>query len=291
MQPMSTSMLVGEKGRGREWHARAVVRELLLVGTLFALYRSGRSLTNGEFDRALSNAAHVIRLERALGVFNEQSVQGWVLGSRGLVSGLNRYYVSVHFPVTIAFLVWAYVRHYRSYTFIRTWFAIVTFLALAIHVGFPLAPPRMTSGFVDTLQQYGPRIYTVDPSRSVANQFAAMPSLHFGWALMLAVSVVTIRRTRRSLLIFLHPFVTLLAIVGTANHFWFDAAVAGLLAAAVGLLLLARRLRRPPVDEAADDLDTLGPVHGPPLHLVRSRAASSGAATDHVDVWADGALA
>jgi PAP2 superfamily len=210
-------------------------------------------------------------------------VQDWVLGSRALVGGLNRYYVTVHFPVTIAFLVWAYVRHHRAYTFIRTWFAVVTFLALAIHVGFPLAPPRMTSGFVDTLQQYGPRIYTADPSRSVANQFAAMPSLHFGWALMLAVSVVTIKRTRRSLLIVVHPFVTLLAIVGTANHFWFDAAVAALLAAAVALVLLARLPRRERAPFPAAALDAVGPVHGPPLDLVRTRAFGATSSASSID--------
>lgn len=271
---MGTSMLMGERKGRQERRPRAIVGELLLVGLLFGLYRSGRALTNGEFDRALTNAAHVIRLEQALGVFNERSVQNWVLGSQALVSGLNRYYVTVHFPVTIVFLVWAYLRHHRAYSFIRTWFAIVTFLALAIHVGFPLAPPRMTSGFVDTLQQYGPRIYTADPSRSVANQFAAMPSLHFGWALMLAVSVVAIKRTRRSLLIFLHPFVTLLAIVGTANHYWFDAAVAAVLAGLVAILLLVRLARRERAHEAVAraEADALGPVLGPPYRPEFDRA-------------------
>jgi hypothetical protein len=185
----------------------------------------------------------VIRLEQALGMFNERAVQGWVLGSKVLVTGLNRYYVLVHFPITIAFLVWAYVRHLGAYRFIRTWFAIVTLAALAIHVVYPLAPPRMMTGFVDTLQMYGPRIYTVDPRHSVANQFAAMPSLHFGWALMVAVSFIAIKRTRKSLLALLHPFVTLLAIVGTANHYWIDGAVAFVLVVVVGGTLLLRAHR------------------------------------------------
>lgn len=260
---MGTSMTTGDtSARTHRWRSAAI--ELALVAFLFALYRSGRSLSHESVDRAFQNAAHVIRFEQAIGVFNERTVQDWVLGSQALVKLLNRYYVSVHFPITIAFFVWAYVYHLRAYRFIRTWFVIVTLVALAIHVGFPLAPPRMTSGFVDTLQQYGPRIYTADPSRSVANQFAAMPSLHFGWALMLAVSVVAIRRTRRSLFIFLHPFVTLLAIVGTGNHFWFDAAVALVLAAVVGLVLLVRLPTRVRAPRPAAALETLGPLHGPP---------------------------
>ncbi len=240
---MSTSMLTSEMEDTRDGKVRAAIGEVVLVGVLYGLYRSGRSLTNGSVDRAISHAAHVIRLERAVGMFNERAVQGWVLGSNALVTGLNRYYVLVHFPVTIAFLVWAYVRHLSAYRFIRTWFAFVTLAALAIHVMYPLAPPRMMTGFVDTLQMYGPHIYTVDPRHSVANQFAAMPSLHFGWALMVAVSFIAIRRTRKSLLALLHPFVTLVAIVGTGNHYWIDAAVAFVLVVVVGGSLLLRAQR------------------------------------------------
>ncbi len=100
------------------------------------------------------------------------------------------------------------------------------------------------AGFVDTLQRFGPRIYSTDTSKSVANQFAAMPSLHFGWAFIVAGAYVSIRRTRRSLWVMLHPAITLLAIVATANHYWLDAAVAGVLVVAVAALLSVRRERQ-----------------------------------------------
>ena len=100
------------------------------------------------------------------------------------------------------------------------------------------------AGFVDTLQRFGPRIYSTDTSESVANQFAAMPSLHFGWAFIVAGAYVSIRRTRRSLWAMLHPAITFLAIVATANHYWLDAAVAGVLVVAVAALLGARRERQ-----------------------------------------------
>ncbi len=100
------------------------------------------------------------------------------------------------------------------------------------------------AGFVDTLQRFGPRIYSTDTSKSVANQFAAMPSLHFGWAFIVAGAYVSIRRTRRSLWAMLHPAITLLAIVATANHYWLDAAVAGVLVVAAAALLSVRRERQ-----------------------------------------------
>jgi hypothetical protein len=223
---------------------RAAAIELVIVTAGFLTYRWCRLFTRDENRQAMRNARRVIDFERALGVFGEQSVQQWALASRVVVDVLNRYYVSVHFPITIVFLVWVYFRHFAAYSFIRTWFALVTLTALAIHVGFPLAPPRMTPGFVDTLQEFGPRVYAADPRRSVANQFAAMPSLHFGWALMLASSVIAIKRTRRSIIIVLHPLMTLFAIVATGNHYWLDAIAAGLLAAMFAVVLLGWRFLR-----------------------------------------------
>jgi hypothetical protein len=82
-------------------------------------------------------------------------------------------------------------------------------------------------GFVDTLAEYGPRIYSTDPRRSVANQFAAMPSLHFGWALIAAWCVAGTVRNRWTRLLWVHPFLTLVAITATANHYWLDSIVAG----------------------------------------------------------------
>ena len=121
---------------------------------------------------------------------------------------------------------------------------LVTLAALAIHVGFPLAPPRMTAGFRDTLQEFGPRIYSSDPRRSISNQFAAMPSLHFGWALMVAVGFVAIKRNRKSLVFLLHPATTLIAIVATGNHYWLDSAIAALLALVFGVALGGWRMHR-----------------------------------------------
>ena len=263
---------------------RRLVVELLMMGGVFAIYRQIRFLTRNDTDAAMDNAERVVDFERQFHFFSERTVQDLVMHSHTFVAFLNRYYVTVHFPLTVAFLLWVFFRHHSAYRRIRNTFVSVTVAALAIHVAFPLAPPRMLpdAGFVDTLQRFGPRIYSTDTSESVANQFAAMPSLHFGWAFIVAGAYVSIRRTRRSLWVMLHPAITLLAIVATANHYWLDAAVAGVLVVAVAALLSVRRERqlevppsrtsrvaRPLVDagqpERLGELARLErPAHGPP---------------------------
>jgi hypothetical protein len=214
----------------------AVSLELTIAAAVFGLYRLGRLLTRDSPGEAARNARRVIDFERAVGLFTERTVQRWMLPLEGVVAFLNRYYVFLHFPVTVTFLVGVFVFRREEYPRIRNWFAAVTLLALAIHIAFPLAPPRMIPGFVDTLRTFGPQIYTADTTDSLANQFAAMPSLHFGWALMVGLGLRRLWR-RASLVWLLHPFITLVAIVVTGNHYWTDALVAAALA-----LLLARLL-------------------------------------------------
>jgi hypothetical protein len=155
--------------------------------------------------------------------------------------------VFVHFTASVGFMAWVFLRHPQAWGRIRVWFLSVTLAGLAIHVAFPLAPPRMLSqhGFVDTLHVYGPSIYSKDVTASAANQLAAMPSLHFAWAAIVAAGFISIRRSRLSLLVVLHPIVTLLAIVATANHYWLDAIVGGtLVVAAIVVTHLVRRSMR-----------------------------------------------
>jgi hypothetical protein len=218
----------------RWWQGRLglpLMIEIALMGALFVGYRQVRYITKGDTGTAMENASAVVRMEQDLGVFTERAVQRIVMHSETLIHVLNRYYVTMHFPVTIAFILWAFVRHQGAYRAIRACFLLVTAAGLVLHVAYPLAPPRMlrAQGFVDTLRIYGPRIYSTDTTKSVANQFAAMPSLHFGWALLVAIGFIYIKRTRWSLLMLAHPFITLMAIVATGNHYWIDAGVAGVL--------------------------------------------------------------
>ncbi|MGW0845699.1 phosphatase PAP2 family protein [Streptomyces sp. NPDC002787] len=242
-----------------------LVREFLLVAGLFLVYKFGRALANGHTAEAFRNAQDVWDRERALGLPGEGSVQAALLHSDTLVHTANVYYATVHFPATAAFLVWLYLRRPAHYVWARRVLAALTAAALLLHLAFPLAPPRMldTAGLVDTGQAYGPTVYSATPATdSMANQFAAMPSLHFGWALMVAIGLIAATRSRWRLLWLLHPLVTLLVIVGTANHYWLDAIVAGtLLAVALAVIQLPHRT----VTTAGQRSKTLAPAEEPVL--------------------------
>ncbi|WP_256961642.1 phosphatase PAP2 family protein [Streptomyces sp. NRRL B-24572] len=201
-----------------------LLRELLLVTTLFLVYKFGRLFANGHETRAFRNADRVWDAERALHLPGEGTIQQLLLHGEPLIRAANTYYAAVHFPATIAFLAWLYWRRPAHYLWSRRVLALTTGAALALHLLMPLAPPRMlaASGLVDTARVYGPSVYGATPETdSMANQFAAMPSLHFGWALMVAIGLIAATRSRWRVLWLLHPLLTLLVIVGTANHYWF----------------------------------------------------------------------
>ncbi|WP_330241750.1 phosphatase PAP2 family protein [Streptomyces sp. NBC_00525] len=221
-----------------------LVRELLLVVGLFLVYKLGRRAANGHVDEAFDNAHRVWDLERAAGLPGEGLVQRLLLHDETLIHLANTYYATVHFPATLLFLAWLYWRRPRHYVWARRVLAVLTAAALALHLLFPLAPPRLlaTTHLVDTGRVYGPSVYGAQPAAdSMANQFAAMPSLHFGWAVLVGVGLVVATRSRWRWLWLLHPALTLLVIVGTANHYWLDSIVA---AALLSVVLAALPLRR-----------------------------------------------
>ena len=202
------------------------VRELLLVGSLFLAYKLGRVLIAGQVDDAFAAAGQVWHLERWLRLPNEAALQQLVLGDDWLVRFANSYYAWVHFPATAAVLLWTYLRRPHLYRWARTRLAVLTAAGFLVHVLLPLAPPRLAiAGMVDTGHTVGPSVY--GPSTAAfANQFAAMPSLHVGWAALVAVVLVRGLHSRLRWLWLLYPVVTLLVVVVTANHYWLDAAVA-----------------------------------------------------------------
>ncbi|MEU0273172.1 phosphatase PAP2 family protein [Streptomyces sp. NPDC006307] len=209
-----------------------LVRELALVTALFLVYKLGRLLANGHEGRAFGNAAQVWELERAAHLPGEGWVQRLLLHDGTAVHLANTYYAVVHFPATVAFLGWLYWRRPAHYLWSRRALALLTGAALALHLLVPLAPPRMLAeaGLVDTARLYGPSVYGATPETdTMANQFAAMPSLHVGWALMVAIGMMAATRGRWRPLWLLHPLLTLLVVVGTANHYWLDALVAAAL--------------------------------------------------------------
>lgn len=201
-----------------------------LLGALWLLYAAARGLTAEHMATALGNARSVIAFQDAIGLPSERFLQQDILDKTAIVKGANIYYLAAHFPVTIAFMVGMWWFRREHYTRIRNTLIGVTLVGLALHVVYPLAPPRMTVGFVDTAAIFGPNPYDLGIA-SAANQIAAMPSLHVGWALLVAIGTIWALDTRWRWLIVLHPLVTTLVVVLTANHYWIDAIMAILLVA------------------------------------------------------------
>ena len=223
---------------GRLWSGLV---EVLVLGAVFLLYELGRHAVRAREALAFDDAELLLALQKNLLLPRERTVQGWFLEHEGLLTAMNVFYVSVHFPATVAFLVYLWVRRPAVYGWARTALVSTTMVALLLHVTFPLAPPRMMPGFVDTMAVHGPTAYGAG-TESVTNQFAAMPSLHAAWAIVVgAVLFTAVRRPWRWLFL-LHPAVTCLVIVVTANHYWLDIAAAGLL---VWLSVLAQSVWRP----------------------------------------------
>ncbi|HUR74674.1 MAG TPA: phosphatase PAP2 family protein [Sporichthya sp.] len=212
-------------------------REFGAMVVLFSVYKFGRVVHTSDVDLAYSNAQRIWDFERWSHLPNELDAQQAMLPMRGLVEFANTYYAFVHIPATAIFLIWMYLRRPELYPPVRRAIIGTTAVALAGHILFPLAPPRMLTqyGFVDTAALYGPaNVYGADPNaQSLINQYAAMPSLHVGWSMLVAAGLIASFKSRWRWLWLLHPTVTSMAVVGTANHYWVDGIIACVVLAAV----------------------------------------------------------
>ncbi len=257
------------------WYMRPWVREALFVVGVYAVYTfvrnqfgsgSGDHVTRTAFD----NAVHVLRIEDWLHILNEPQLQD-ATNTLRLLPWLAAYYSIAHFVVTAGVAVWLYHRRPHHYRRLRLAVAISTACAAVTFALFPLMPPRLINhdgpyggakmaaeeglpdyGFDDSLETHkGPWNYEAGPVADVSNQFAAMPSLHAGWAFSCAFALSATRRRWLGVLGFTHALLTTWAVVATANHYWLDV-VGGAALAVVGALvawLLYGPEPRAPADE------------------------------------------
>ena len=231
-------------------------------------FGSNEIAADGVPNEAFDNAERVIRVEQAMGLYREESVQEAFLPYDHFIQFWNTYYGIAHFVVTLAVFIVLFHRRPSVFPQWRNSLAVMTALAILGFAFFPLMPPRLldepcpaqatadhvsfggecipselrgddgTFGYVDTLRDYGgPWSFDSEAMASISNQYAAMPSLHIGWSTWCAIAMWPLLRRRWSKALWLlYPLFTLFCIVVTANHYWIDG-IGGLVVFSVGTLI------------------------------------------------------
>lgn len=227
---------------------RGFAREAAIVFALFGMWQYAAAQSITRVTGAIAHGREIWHIERVLHLPSEVSLQRLVLPYPSIVRLSNLYYAGLHFPITIAFLIWLWVRHRDRYPVVRNTIAIATGACLLVQM-IPVAPPRMLPevGFVDTALRYGQSVYG-PTGRGMADQLSAMPSIHVAWAVLVGVVVVAVSTSPWRWLAAGHAVLTVLVVVVTANHFWADGIVAVALlglgyALATGVPRLARGLQ------------------------------------------------
>ena len=217
-------------------------REILIIAAVNVVYETVRNLSAGKPSKAYSNALLIIDWQRNLGIWHEQAMQQFALGFTPLIVFANYFYGSIYIIATLFTLIFLYSKFPDDYPLFRNTLMIGTLCGLIGFALFPLMPPRLLDdtlllqgtnanlwfGFIDTLVEY-PTFWSFnDPAmKTISNQFAAMPSLHCGWAFWTFISLLPRMKSWWSkTLVVLYPVLTVYVVIITANHYVLDA-VAG----------------------------------------------------------------
>jgi len=264
-----------EKSKAGRHYQTTWWKEAIIFSTFYTAYtlvrnQFGSALVSGVQIpvHAFTNAIRVIELERWVGLYHEESIQDLFLPHLWLIKLMNAYYGSAHFFVTLAVFIVLYKKRPDVFPQWRNALAAMTGLAIIGFVVFPLMPPRLLDapcptvempenrggacipaplrnynhsisfGFVDTISAYGgPWTFNKGPAATLSNQYAAMPSLHVGWASWCSFALWPLTRKKwiRALML-IYPAITLFCIVVTANHFWLDG-IGGLVVFGVGFAI------------------------------------------------------
>jgi hypothetical protein len=226
--------------------------ELLLIVVVYTAYSSGRLLARGDTESAIDHGLAILHLEKYLHLNLELPLNRLFTRTPALGIPADFVYASLHYLVTPAILIWLFRRRPAQYRAARTWLMLSTLLGLIGFTLLPTCPPRLlapATGFVDTMAQYssygwwGTEASAPRGLGGMTNQFAAMPSLHVGWALWCGVMLWRYGGTPLArILAVVYPLTITFVVIGTANHYLLDA-VAGLAVVGLGLLLDGPALR------------------------------------------------
>ncbi|CAM5682231.1 Phosphatase PAP2 family protein OS=Streptomyces alboniger OX=132473 GN=CP975_12620 PE=4 SV=1 [Streptomyces alboniger] len=232
----------GPSGQRLRWWT-----ELPLIVLVYAAYSAGRLIVRGDVAAAVDHGIGILRAEQALGLNAESPLNRLFTSQAWIGVPADFWYASLHYLVTPAVLVWLFRSRAVHYRAARAWLMTSTMIGLIGFTLLPTCPPRLLSaghGFVDTMAQYsdygwwGGEASAPRGLGGMTNQYAAMPSLHVGWALWCGVMLWRHGGTPLARVAGVaYPLITTLVVMGTANHYFFDA-VAGAAVMGVGLLLV-----------------------------------------------------
>ena len=208
-------------------------------------YQLVRGLSEAREELAFANAERLVDVQRSLGTFFEPGLQQTVLGQEWLINAANFLYMNTHFVITTAFLVWLYLFRNEHFYFVRNMFMVAMALALVGYAAYPTAPPRLMPelGFTDTIATYTGVAQDAGTVGLLVNQYAAVPSMHIAFSLMIAVPGMRLSAHPLTRALWsAYPLLVFFVIVVTGNHFWLDAAAGAAVAcvAAVTATQLAR---------------------------------------------------
>ena len=201
------------------------IRELANIAVITLAYFVTRGIIRGREGDAFANAYTLIAMERSLGIYHELAIQQFALRYDWLIGFVNNYYLYGHLPLLIAVAAWLFWWRPTYYSWIRNAFILSAAIGLLIYVSVPMAPPRFLPGYVDTMKVYG---FDVDGSAAgpLYNPYAAMPSLHTGWAVLSGFAIfVASRRWWNKVLGVVLPSLMVVSVVLTGNHYFLDAVV------------------------------------------------------------------
>jgi PAP2 superfamily len=219
--------------------------QFLLFFAVYNGYQVVRGITAGSEEAAFANAERVIDIEKGIGTFFEPGFQDSLLSQTWLIDFANFMYMNSHFVITTTFLVWLYFWRNEHFYFVRNMFMVAMVVALACYAAFPTAPPRLIpeAGFTDTIAVFTGLPQDSETVGMFVNKYAAVPSMHIAFALMIAVPGMALSSNPLARVWWsAYPLLVLFVIVVTGNHFWLDAA-AGAAVACVAAVT-ARQLAR-----------------------------------------------
>ncbi|MYH67908.1 MAG: inositol phosphorylceramide synthase [Dehalococcoidia bacterium] len=245
-------MTIGSESRRvnalRFWRftRRTGIQEAVVVVIAFLVYFFIRGAVVDRAGEALSNGLDLVALERALGFYWEPAWQSWIIDEYWAVRAMNWIYFWGHMPLVVVLAIFLFVWHRSTYGLMRTAFLASGAIGVVIYALYPVAPPRLVpfSGYIDTMAVLDRVGYQAQEAQAFVNPYAAVPSLHFGWSMLLGGAFAWVGRRHVWIVVggVMWPVLMLFSIVMTANHFIIDA-VFGAIVSLAGLAV-ADAMRR-----------------------------------------------